>query len=61
MFGFRFCEGHHLAEMKMAARDYIYQNFPEVTKGEEYLDTPKEILISFLQSEDLRVDSEFQV
>ncbi|KAL7648711.1 UNVERIFIED_CONTAM: hypothetical protein RMT77_000618 [Armadillidium vulgare] len=58
---YRFCEAHHLSEMQEATRDFIQSNFPEVVNEEEFLETPKEILLSFLKSEYLRVDNEFQI
>ena len=47
--------------MQETARDFIFASFSEVVMEEEFLETPREVLIDFLQSEYLRIDSEFQV
>lgn len=56
----RFAEDHHLVELLEAARDYIFSNFSEVVTEDEFLEVPRDILVSILQSEYLRIDSEFQ-
>ena len=47
--------------MQEAARDMIFHNFAEVASEDEFLEMPRDILASFLQSEYLQIDSEFQV
>jgi len=64
---FRFCEFSRFADthscegLKLHSQAHIYRNFPQVVEEEEFLDTPKDILIHFLESEKLKVDSEYQV
>lgn len=58
---FRFAEAHHLVELLEAARDYIFANFSEVVMEDEFLEIPRDVLVRILQSEYLRIDSEFQV
>ena len=40
---------------------YVFTNFVQVSLEEEFLDVPKEIIVKILSSEDLRVDTEYQV
>lgn len=58
---YRFAEAHHLVELLEAARDYIFANFSEVVMEDEFLEIPRDVLVRILQSEYLRIDSEFQV
>ena len=39
----------------------IFKNFADVAVEDEFLEMPREILVIFLQSEYLQIDSEFQV
>lgn len=45
----------------MAATDFIQTHFPQVCLEDEWPELPKDHLVKFLTSEELRVDSEFQV
>lgn len=47
--------------MKNAALQYIQSNFPQIINEDEIYELPKEQIIEFLCSENLQVDSEFQV
>ncbi|XP_076046546.1 actin-binding protein IPP-like isoform X2 [Oratosquilla oratoria] len=58
---YRFAESHHLVEMMETSETFVHTNFPEVVTEEEFCETPREILVNLLQSEYLRIDSEFQV
>jgi len=58
---YRFAEGHSCEVLEKSALGYVQRHFPEVCESEEYLECPKNIVISFLESEKLKVDSEFQV
>ena len=40
---------------------YVCTNFVQVSVEEEFFDLPKDTILSLLASEDLRVDSEYQV
>jgi len=57
----RFSEGHNCEDLAQSAKDYIQRNFPAVSNEEEFCELPKKHLASFLASEHLHVDSEFQV
>lgn len=57
----RFAEAHNCADMLTTAVTYVQNHFPHICQEEEFLDLPKDQLVSFLSSEHLRVDSEFQV
>ena len=62
LFSFcRFAESHSCDNLENAALSYVHRHFPQVCESEEFLDTPKEIVIQFLESEHVKVDSEFQV
>lgn len=58
---FRFSEGHNCLELATAAVDYINSHFPRVSVEDEFYELPKDQLTRFLASEDLVVDTEFQV
>ncbi|KAK3929229.1 Actin-binding protein IPP [Frankliniella fusca] len=58
---YRFAEGHNCLELATSAVDYINSHFPEVSIEDEFYELPKEQLTRFLASEDLVVDTEFQV
>lgn len=61
IFFFRFAEGHNCKELAKSATDYIHAHFPQICTEDEIYDLPKEQLTRFLTSENLRVDTEFQV
>lgn len=61
LFVFRFAEAHNAKELTNASIQYIQGHFPEVCNEEEIYELPKELIIKFLTSEYLKVDSEFQV
>ncbi|XP_066998261.1 actin-binding protein IPP [Anabrus simplex] len=58
---YRFAEGHNCESLATFALDFIHGHFPDVCKEEEFFELPKDQLIQFLSSEQLRVDTEFQV
>jgi len=58
---FRFAETHSVQALKSYAQAHIFRNFPQVVEEEEFLETPKDILLQFFESEKLKVDSEYQV
>lgn len=58
---YRFGEAHNAKELTNASIQYIQAHFPEVCNEDELYELPKELIIKFLSSEYLRVDSEFQV
>jgi len=58
---FRFASDHNCLLLKEAALRYVFTNFVQVSLEEEFLDVPKEIIVKILSSEDLRVDTEYQV
>ena len=58
---FRFADTHSCEALKTQAQAHVFRNFPQIVEEEEFLDTPKDILLKFLESEKLKVDSEFQV
>lgn len=57
----RFAESHNCENLEKVALAYVHRHFPQVCESEEFLDTPKDIVIQFLESENVKVDSEFQV
>lgn len=57
----RFAEAHNCENLRKTAADFIEFHFPKVCAEEEFYDLPKELLVNFLRSENLRVDSEYQV
>lgn len=57
----RFSDVHNCRELIAASTKFIQDLFPIVCCEEEFLDLPKEQLCFFLSSEQLKVDSEFQV
>ncbi|XP_011500477.1 PREDICTED: actin-binding protein IPP [Ceratosolen solmsi marchali] len=58
---YRFAETHNCADLLETALRFIQINFPRVSQEEEFLDLPKEHLVSFLSSENIHIDTEFQV
>jgi actin-binding protein IPP len=56
-----FADDHNWTELKTAAVQYIENNFPKVCKEDEVYDLQKDTIIMFLSSENLKIDSEFQV
>lgn len=57
----RFAEGHNCENLEKVALSYVHRHFPQVCESEEFLDTPKDIVVQFFESEHVKVDSEFQV
>ncbi len=57
----RFARDHNCSELAREATRHVHERFAEVTEGEEFRDAPRELLVEFLASECLRVDSEYQV
>jgi actin-binding protein IPP len=58
---YRFAEAHNRIDLLETALRFIEVNFPQVSQEEEFLDLPKEHLVSFLGSENIHIDTEFQV
>ena len=60
---YRFAHDHNCLLLKDSCLHYIWENFVCVSQEEEFCDLPKDMLCSdsFLASENLRVDSEYQV
>lgn len=58
---YRFADGHNCLDLAAAAVDYVNCNFPQVSIEDEFYELPKDQLLRFLSSEDLVVDTEFQV
>lgn len=58
---FRFAEAHNRVDLLETALRFIEVNFPRVSQEEEFLDLPKEHLVHFLSSENIHIDTEFQV
>ena len=58
---YRFASDHNCLLLKSAAFNFISNNFVLVVSEEEFVDIPKDVLIHFLSSEQLHVDSEYQV
>jgi hypothetical protein len=58
---YRFASDHNCLLLKKAASSFICANFVHVSSEEEFADIPKDILLHFLSSEHLHVDSEYQV
>lgn len=58
---YRFAEGHNCLELAATSVDYINSHFPQVSVEDEFYELPKDQLTRFLASEDLVVDTEFQV
>ncbi|XP_040580405.1 actin-binding protein IPP [Lepeophtheirus salmonis] len=57
-----FASDHHCLDLKSISERFIFENFVSVSKeSEEFATLSKDILLSFLKSENLRVDSETQV
>ncbi|XP_050402889.1 actin-binding protein IPP isoform X1 [Patella vulgata] len=55
-----FCDAHSCQDVKQAAELYIQKHFLQVSKTEEFLQLPKDELIHFLSSENLRLENEIQ-
>lgn len=58
---FRFASDHNCMALKDAAMKYIHEHFNEISKEDEFCGIARDMLIDFLSSEYLRVDSEYQV
>lgn len=57
----RFAEAHNRIDLLGTALRFIEVNFPRVSLEEEFLDLPKELLVHFISSENIHIDTEFQV
>ena len=57
----RFARDHNCADLTLESTRFVHDRFAEVCQGEEFRDAPREIVVEFLASECLRVDSEYQV
>lgn len=58
---FRFAADHNCLLLKESALKFVCTNFVQVSQEEEFTDLTKELILKLLASEDLRVDSEYQV
>lgn len=58
---YRFADAHNFTELMHSARCHIQLYFPQVSKEDELYELPKDYVIKFLGSEELVVDSEYQV
>ncbi|BFZ20955.1 hypothetical protein BsWGS_23995 [Bradybaena similaris] len=56
-----FADVYSCTELEAVARQFIYQNFLDVIRMEEFFELPEERLISLLKSDKLQVMSEAQV
>lgn len=56
-----FADAHCCRDLSEAAELFIHSNFVEVSKEEEFLNMPKEMLIQIVQSENLRIENELEV
>lgn len=56
-----FADMYMCGELERAARNYIYQNFRDVIRTDEFLQLSEERLFTLLKSDKLRVTSEHQV
>lgn len=57
----RFAEDHNCTELAKIGTSFIENHFPVIVGEEEFCDIPKNPLIKFLDSELIKVDSEYQV
>lgn len=57
----RFAEAHSCSLLAKSAQTFVNTHFPDVALEAELLDIPPALLIRLIASENLRVDSEFQV
>lgn len=58
---YRFAVDHNCVELAKSSRCFIENNFPCITFEEEFCELPKDLLLNFLDSELLKVESEYQV
>lgn len=58
---FRFADGLNAKDLKSEAEKYIQLNFVRVSKEDEILQLNEDVLMKFISSEYLRIDSEQQV
>ncbi len=58
---YRFAADHNCLMLKDKAMRFVCTNFVTVCNEEEFTDLPKELVLKLLASEDLKVDSEYQV
>ncbi|XP_014245570.1 actin-binding protein IPP [Cimex lectularius] len=58
---YRFAEDHNCLNLAKSAAIFIENNFPSIVFEEEFCELPKNHLLRFLDSELLKVDSEYQV
>ncbi|CAH0394185.1 unnamed protein product [Bemisia tabaci] len=58
---YRFAETHNWVDLMNTSQNFINENFPEVCVEDEFHELPKNLLLKFLSSESLKVDSEYQV
>jgi len=58
---FRFAAAHNCSSLARSSLAFVHEHFVEVSKGEEFRDAPRDLIVELLGSECLRVDSEYQV
>ncbi|XP_013391404.1 actin-binding protein IPP [Lingula anatina] len=56
-----FADAHACQDLKKYTEKYIHKHFLDVVKEEEFFLLPKETVIKIFQSEELRIENEFQV
>lgn len=54
-------ESHSCVDLRDSAENYILANFQNVVCGDEFTQLPVEVLLHFLRSDDLCMESEFQI
>lgn len=56
-----FADAHSCIHLRDTAETFILENFPAVVESEEFLQLPLDVLLRFLQSDDLHVEAECEV
>jgi len=56
-----FADAHSCVQLRDAARQFILENFRGIAKSEEFLQLPLNVLLRFLQSDELHIEAEYEV
>src|SRR5699024_1375664 len=56
-----FADLYGLSSLSFEAKRYIERNFAEIIREDEFLELPANLFKSFLKSENLSIESEYQV
>lgn len=56
-----FADAHSCIQLRDAAKLFIVENFRGVVRSEEFLQLPLNVLLRFLQSDELHIDAEYEV